>query len=145
MSDAKSNYFEEAFMKLVFHATSIATLAQDSSGGGATDLVLALHTADPGETGTQDASEANYTGYARLKVARTTAAWTVTTLGVVNPTTVLAWPAASGGTNTITHGSLSLSTVAATNILWSGTISPNISVSAGITPQMTSGFTISET
>ena len=41
------------------------------------NLYLALHTADPGEAGGQSTSEADYTGYARVAVAKTSAGWDI--------------------------------------------------------------------
>ena len=145
MTDAKSNYLEGGLVGLIFTATSVLNLAQDSSGGGASDIVVALHTADPGETGTQNTNECAYTSYARTKVARTTLGWVVTTLGVAAPSTNITFPQATGGTETVTHASVSLSTASTADLLYYGTVTPNISVSNGVTPRLTTAFTISET
>jgi hypothetical protein len=147
MTDAKSNYFEGGLAGLVFNATSIASLAQDSSGGGAANLYVALHTASPTDTPTsgQNDNEAAYTSYARVAVERTSSGWTVTTAGVVSPTTNITFPQATGGTETITHFSVSLSSVSNTPILYYGTVTPNISVSNGVTPRLTTATQISET
>ena len=147
MTDAKSNYLEGGLAALIFNATSIANLAQDSSGGGAANLYVALHTADPTDTPSsgQGTSEATYTSYARVAVERTSSGWTVTTAGVASPSTNITFPQATGGSETITHASISLSSVNATEILYYGTVSPNISVSNGVTPRLTTAMTISET
>lgn len=71
-----TNAFEASIIALIFNATAIADLAQDDGSAPATNLYVSLHTADPGETGTQSSSEAAYTGYARIAVARTSGGWT---------------------------------------------------------------------
>lgn len=53
------------------------TIAQNAASP-ATQLYGSLHTADPGDSGSQTTSEVAYTNYARIGVARTTAGWTVT-------------------------------------------------------------------
>jgi hypothetical protein len=108
-----------------------------------TNLFVALHTADPGETGTQATSEATYTSYARVTVARTAGGWTVTT-NSVSPVATISFPACTAGTNTITHFSVGVATSGATKLLYSGTVTPNISVSTGVTPQLATSSTITE-
>src|SRR5574337_1680662 len=75
---SKSNAFENDILKLFFNATAIADLADNDATSPATNLYVSLHTADPGEAGTQATSETAYTGYARVAVARTSGGWTVT-------------------------------------------------------------------
>ncbi len=67
---SKSNATETDLLNLVFKATALPWAA-------ATQLDLHLHTADPGEAGISTTSEATYTGYAAVTVARTGSAWTV--------------------------------------------------------------------
>ena len=144
MTDAKSNYLEGGLVGLIFNGTTIANLAGPAASPS-TSIVLALHTADPGETGTQDSNECTYTSYTRLKTGRNSSEWSCSTLGVANPTTVLSFPQATGGSETATHISISLSTVTTTAILYSGELDPTIAISNGIIPQVTSSFTVSET
>lgn len=74
---SKGNTFEDDMLKLIFNASAIADLAENDASSPATTLTVALHTADPGEGGTQTTNETAYTGYARVAVARTTGGWTV--------------------------------------------------------------------
>ena len=143
MSDAKSNDFETALLGLIFNATSIANLAQDSSGGGATNTILALHTADPTDTGNQSSNECTYTSYTRIPIERTSTGWTVSG-STANLTATASFPQATGGTETATHFSVSLSTVSTADILYYGTVSPNISISNGVTPQLTTATVVTE-
>ncbi len=55
---SKSDTFEADILKLIFNATAIANLADNAATSPFTTLGMALHTADPGETGTQTTSEA---------------------------------------------------------------------------------------
>ena len=142
MSDAKSNDFETALLGLIFNATSIASLAGDATSPTSL-LSVALHTADPTDTGNQGSSECVYTSYARVQVARNSSGWTVSG-STVQPSTTISFPQATGGSETATHFSVGMSTVTTSNILYMGTISPNISISNGVTPQLTTATVITE-
>src|SRR3954462_6777618 len=75
-----SNTFESDVLLLLLNNTNIANLGDAVGVRGSTaagSVFVALHTADPGETGTQATSEATYTGYARVAVARSGAGWTI--------------------------------------------------------------------
>lgn len=139
----KSDTFENDWLKLVFNATAIANLADNAATSPLTNLFVALHTADPGDAGTQSTSEATYTGYSRVSVARTSGGWTVTG-NSVSPVAAISFGACTAGTNTITHFSVGVASTGATKILYAGAITPNISVSAGVTPQLTTASTITE-
>ena len=72
---SKGDTFENDLLKLIFNATAIANLADNAATSPLTNLSVALHTADPGEGGTQATNETAYTGYARVSVARTSGGW----------------------------------------------------------------------
>lgn len=140
---SKSDTFENDWLKLIFNATAIANIADNAATSPLTNLYVALHTADPGETGTQSTSEAAYTSYARVAVARTSGGWTVTG-NSVSPAANIDFPACTGGTATITYFSVGVASSGATKILYSGAVSPSISVSTGVTPRLTTASTITE-
>lgn len=140
---SKSNTFESDVLKLIFNATAIANIADNAASSPLTNLSVALHTADPGEAGTQTTSEAAYTSYARVSVARTSGGWTETS-GSVSPVATIAFPAGSGGSGTVTHFSVGPTGGGATKILYSGTVTANIVTGSGITPQLTTASTITE-
>ncbi|MFZ5669132.1 MAG: phage tail fiber protein [Pseudomonadota bacterium] len=104
---------------------------------------MSLHTADPGEAGDQTTSEATYTSYARVAVARTTGGWTVNN-NSVSPVADISFPAATGGSNTITHFGVGTASSGAGKLLYSGAVSPTLAVSTGITPKLTTASTITE-
>ena len=140
---SKGNTFENDWLKLVFNATAIANIADNAASSPLTNLFVAAHTADPGEAGDQTTSECTYTSYARVSVARSGAGWTVTA-NSVSPAAAISFPACTGGTNTITHFSVGVATSGASKILYRGTVTPNISVSTGVTPQLTTASTVTE-
>jgi len=136
-----SNTTETAILALIFNATAWANYADNAAGTPQTNVHVALHTGDPGEAGTMSTSEAAYTSYARVNVARTSGGWTVSG-GSVSPVANIDFPAASGGSETETHFSTGKTGGGATAILWSGTVTPNIAVSTGVTPRLTTATTI---
>lgn len=97
-----------------------------------------MHTADPGEAGSQTTSEATYTGYARVDVARTAGGWTISGANVSNAAAVT-FGACTAGTNTITHFGIGSDLSGAGNLFLKGTVTPNLAVSAGITPSFAIG------
>jgi hypothetical protein len=141
---SKSSTFRNDWLKLVFNATAIANIADNASASPLTNLFVSAHTADPGAGGTQTTSECAYTSYARATVARTSGAWTVTA-NSVSPVADIPWPAATGGTETITHWAVGVAVSGSSKILYSGTVTPNISVASGVTPKLTTASTVTET
>jgi hypothetical protein len=140
----KSTTTSNNILKLIFNATAWANVADNAATSPLTNLFVALHTADPGAGGTQSTSETTYTSYARATVARTTGGWTDSSAASTSPVATISLPAATGGTATITHFSVGVASSGATAILYSGTVTPNISVTTGVTPQLSTGSTITE-
>ena len=136
-----SDTTETAIMALIFNATAWANYADNAAGTPQTNVAVALHTADPGDGGTQSTSEVTYTSYARVSVARTSGGWTVTG-GSVSPVAAITFPAGTGGSGTVTFFSAGKTGGGATAILWSGTVTPNIVTGNGITPQLTTATTV---
>ena len=140
---SKGNTFENDLLLLIFNTTTIANIADNAGTSPLTNLYVSLHTADPGEAGVQNTSEATYTSYARVAVARTSGGWTVTA-NSVSPAADIDFPAATGGTNTITYFGVGVASSGATKLLYSGAVSPSISVSDGVTPRLTTDSAITE-
>lgn len=140
---SKGNTFENDWLLLIFNATAIANIADNASSSPLTNLFVGLHTSDPGETGNQTTNEADYTSYTRVTVARTSGGWTVTD-NSCSPTANIDFPAATGGTNTATYFSVGTAFSSTGKILYSGTVTPNISISSGVTPRLTTATTITE-
>ena len=107
------------------------------SGGNAwsadANFYISLHTGDPGEAGDQTTSEASYTSYARIAVSRTTG-FSVSANVAFNPAAIV-FPAATGGSNSLTHFGVGTSATGAGRLLFSGALTAALAVSNGITPQ----------
>lgn len=138
---SKGDTFENDLLKLIFNATAIANIADNAASSPLTNLYVALHTADPGEAGSQTTSEVAYTSYARVAVARTSGGWTVTT-NSVSPAANIDFPAGTGGSGTVTHFSVGKTASGSTDIFFSGTVTPNIVTGNGVTPRLTTATAI---
>lgn len=136
-----SDVLETALLKLLFNNTSLANMG-DATGivGSSTNgsFYVSLHTADPGEAGNQTTSEATYTSYARVAVARTTAGWSVSGNTVSNAAAIN-FPTCTGGSSTITHFGIGNSAVGTGNLQFSGALSSSLAVSNNITPSFAIG------
>jgi hypothetical protein len=136
---SKSNSWENALLLLLFNNTNAANIGDATGLRGSTvagSLYLSLHTADPGEAGDQTTSEAAYTSYARIAVARSGSGFTVSG-NSVNLTSAVNFPAGTGGSGTVTHFGIGTALSGAGVLLYSGTVTPNIVTGNGVTPQLT--------
>jgi hypothetical protein len=143
MTDAKTNAFENSLLRLIFNAITIANVADNAGAAPLTSLQVTLHTATPSEGGTQLTSEAAYGNYNRVAVSRTTTGWTVTG-NSVSPAANIDFNQATSGSETITHFGVGSATSGAGALYYYGTVTPNIVVSAGVTPRLTTASTITE-
>jgi len=138
---SKSNTFENDLLNLVFNNTDI-TLIGDAAGlqnsATAGSLYVSLHTADPGEAGTQATSETAYTNYVRVAVARSGAGWTVTGNAVSNTATITFATCGVTGA-TLTYFGVGTDSSGAGKLLYSGALSSPLAVSSGIQPQFAAG------
>ncbi len=136
-----TNAFETALLTLYFNNTAHANVG-DASGlqpsGGAGSFYISLHTGDPGETGNQTTSEADYGSYARVAVARSGAGWTISGNNVSNAAAVT-FPAASSGSNTITQFGIGSASSSTGNLFFKGALSASRAISSGITPSFAIG------
>ena len=147
----KSDVLEYALLRFVFNA--VATDFTLGATAGSTSLWLGLFTADPGEAGSTTV-EGGYTDYTRVKTDRSSASstgWSVTSgtsaaLPVASPVTTLSFPQNSAtSTGTFTHAAVYTSSdVGTSGMLYFGAITPNVNFSQNVTPQLTSGSSITE-
>jgi hypothetical protein len=128
-------------LELIFTNTNYANVG-DATGlrGSSTAGVfyISLHTANPHETGSQSTTEAAYTSYARVSVARASAQWTVAS-GVADNDAAITFPAATGGSETETHFGIGSDTSGAGNLFLWGALNSSLAVSNGITPSFAAG------
>lgn len=139
----KSDYLENGLLLLIFNATDFGDIADNDATAPLTNLYVSLHTGDPTDSGDQTSNECAYTSYARVEIARTSGGWTVTN-NSVSPASTISFPQATGGSEEATHWAVGTDTSGAGNLLYAGAISPNISISSGVTPQLTTSTAITE-
>lgn len=139
-----TNTFENSLLAHIFTNNDIANVG-DATGlrgsSSAGSLYLSLHTSDPGEAGDQTTNETSYTSYARVAVARSGSGFTVSG-NSVSPASTVSFPACTGSTATITHFGIGTAASGAGVLLFKGAVSPNISVSTGVTPQLTTSTAV---
>lgn len=140
---SKTNAWETALLQLLFNATAVANVADNAASSPLTNLYVSLHTGDPGEAGSQTTNECAYTSYARVAVARSGSGWTVSG-NSVSPAASIDFPEATGGTETATHFGVGSLSSGAGVLYYKGAISPNIAVSTGVTPRLTTASAITE-
>ena len=131
-----TNAFETAILNLVFANANAANIGDATGLRGSTtagSFFISLHTADPGETGSQTTSEATYTGYARIAVARSGSGWTVSGNSATNAA-ITTFGACTGGTNTITHFGIGSDLSGTGNLFFKGALTASLAVSSGVTP-----------
>jgi hypothetical protein len=140
---SKSNFAENAWLALLFHASAIAGIADNAASSPLTNLFVALHTADPGETGFQTTNEIAYTGYARVWVPRNNSGWLISG-NTVQANSPVTFPVGlPGSTPTATHFSVGATPSGLGQIYYSGTISPSLTCGDGVIPELPS-VTITE-
>lgn len=141
---SKGNTFENDWLRLIFNATAIANIADNAAVSPLTNLYVSLHTADPGEAGDQTTNETAYTGYARVAVARTTGGWTVTANSVSPVANIDFGECTASPGAAITHCAVGTALSGAGKILYSGTVTPNITMAVGYIPRLKTTSTITE-
>jgi hypothetical protein len=136
-----SDDLENGLMLLLFNNTALAEIG-DASGlqpsAAAGSLYCSLHTGDPGEAGDQTTNECTYTSYARVAVDRDGSHWTVTANKAENAAEV-AFPEATGGSESATHFGIGTASSGAGKLLFSGALGSPLAISSGITPTYAAG------
>jgi hypothetical protein len=136
-----TNVFENGLLSLIFENANYANVG-DATGlrGSSTAGVfyISVHTANPNETGTQATSEAAYTSYARVSVARSTSGWTVAS-GVADNDGAINFPQATGGSESETHFGIGSDSSGTGNLFLWGALTSSLAVSSGITPSFAAG------
>lgn len=129
---SKGNTTENDLLQLFFNSVAL-------SWNAVSTLYVSLHTADPGEAGSQTTSEATYTSYARVGVTRSgTSGWTVSGSSASNAA-LLQFPQCTGGSNVLTYVAIGTAISGAGQILYSGALNSSLTVSNLIQPQFSIG------
>ena len=144
---SKSNAWETGILGLLFNATPIANVADDAGTSPLTNLYVALHTAQPSESGDQTSNETAYTGYARFASTRDTNASTGWAVSGNSVSPQADWDfgecTASPGAP-LTHMSVGSTASGAGVMFYWGSLSPNITVATGVIPRLKNTSTITE-
>ena len=130
-------------LKLLLQAVAIANVADNAASSPITNTYASLHTADPAN-GNQSASETSYTGYVRQAIARSAGGWAVSS-NVANPVANIVFAVSTSGTPTITHFGVGKTSSGATDLWFSGTVTPNITVSLSVAQTLTNASSITLT
>ena len=143
---SKSNALETAFLEHLFQNANIANVGDATGLRGSTtagSLYFSLHTADPGEAGSQTTSEVTYTSYGRVAKGRNGTDFTVSG-NAVSVAADVVFPAGTGGSGTATHWGLGTASSGAGVLLYKGAISPSIVTGNGVTPTLQAGTVVTE-
>lgn len=119
-----TNAFETGILTLIFNNSNYANVGDATGLRGSTtagSFYISLHTADPGEAGSQTTSETSYTGYARVAVARSGAGFTVSGNTVSNTATIT-FGACSAGSATLSHFGIGSDVSGAGNLFFKGVL-----------------------
>lgn len=130
---SKSNYLENALLALIYNATAITSIARDAASP-ITNIKMALHSADPGEGGSQTTSALSYTGYAQKDVPRSGSGFTVSGNQVVNAAEI-AFAICTAGSGTASYWSFG----DGTNIFHSGAFTTPLVIGVGVIPTVAAG------
>ena len=143
---AKGSTYEGDLLKLGLCGLPISSWAATA---GTTVLWCALHDADPSSGTGQNQSEISLTGYARVAKDRSTGSSGFTVSGsgpaTASPNATISFPQlTSTSTDTATFWSVGHSSSGTGKIYYSGAISPTLTLGANVTPQITTGSSITE-
>lgn len=146
VTNAIGDTTENNIMKLIFNATAWTGIAQNNASPDAS-ISIGLSTADPTDSGTMSSNEVNttqYQNYVRATKSRATGAggWTVTA-NSVSPFDTIAFAAGGAASTGVTATHFTVGRAGASaEMFWRGDISPTIACGNGVTPQLTTGTTI---
>lgn len=148
--DGANANWETGMLTLLFNntvTTDVGYIGGSSIAASGTpgSLYISLHTADPGNGGSQTTSEVTtgaYAGYARVAVARSTGGWTVSGSNpaqAANAATVT-FPLCTGGSGaTVTYVGIGVDNGAHNILLYSAQLTSSLAVSNNITPSFAIG------
>lgn len=135
-----TNSLETSLLGLIFTATGITSIADNTATSPATNLYISLHTSNPGEAGGQDTGETTYTGYTRLAVARSASGWTVTGGSVTNDADVTFPQCTASPGSAITHVGIGLASTGAGTLLLTAALDDSVTMAVGTVPIFSAGL-----
>jgi len=140
MAGSKKNTFETDLLELIFNNTTLGGIGDTTGLVGSTaagSLYIALFTAAPSDSA--QGTECNYTGYARVAVARTSGGWTVAS-GNAQNTAAITFGQCTAGTNTaLAFAICKAGTAGVDDAIYWGDLTSSLAISSGITPEFAIG------
>lgn len=138
MASGKSNDYSQQSLDHVFLNSAITNVGDATGlvGGVVGNLYVALSTGTLDATHKQNQTEAAYSNYTRVAVARTGAGWSRTGQVMGNAAAVT-FPQSGNGPETETDFSIGKEVSGATDILYWGALTAPLIVNAGVTPEFT--------
>lgn len=133
MASGKGNTHSQKWEDLVFTAAAWANVADNAATSPLTNLYCVLSTGTLSATSTGTTTEAAYTSYARVAVARTGSGWHRTNQTMSN-VAAISFPAATGGSETETYAQVNMASSGTGTLLYFGALTSSLAVSSGITP-----------
>lgn len=134
-----TNSLETSLLALLFNGTAIANIADNAASAPHTAYYVSLHTADPGEAGSQNTSEVAYTGYSRISVNRNSGGWTVSGDTASNTAQITFGQCTASPGSDITHVGLGTGSSGAGTLLLRATLTSPIAMQVGATPLFSAG------
>ena len=146
MAGEKTTSYANGLLLAIFNGdftgAAISSLLANA-GSPLTVLYLSMHSADPTASGNQSSNEVSYTDYIRASVSRTSSGFTVSG-NAVTLTSAVNFAKCTGGTATASYFGIGTDVSGNGHLLYAGPITPSILISNQVTPELTSGTTITE-
>lgn len=143
---SKSNSYELDYLESIFYGT-VAGISGLVLSGTATKFWVSLHTVTDLETGAQNTNEADYGGYGRVVIDRTSGSWVITTgaAPAASPLTAITFATSTLSGSTLQAFAVGTLSAGAGYVYYWGNLSSSIAMNtSGISPILTTGSTISE-
>ncbi len=139
MATAFGNTAESDLLKLLFQNTAWANVG---NAGGllpssvAGSFYISLSTGTLSGSSTQSTTEAAYTSYARVAIARSSVGWTITGSAptIAENAAACTFPACTGGSETETYAVIGRDSSSTGEVILYGALTASLAVSSGITP-----------
>lgn len=139
MSGGMSSTAESDALKLFFQNTNWANVGDATGLRGSTtagSFYAELSTGTLTASSTQSTTEAVYTSYARVAIARSSGGWTITGSAptIAENAAAVTFPACTGGSETETYASIGRDSSSTGEVIGWGPLTASLAVSSGITP-----------
>ena len=145
---ATADTWAAGLLNLTFLNTAFTGLG-DAGGllpsATAGSIYISLHTADPTAAGNQTSSEATFTNYARVAVARSGSGWSLSSTTMSN-VAAITFPTCGVTSNTVTYFGIGTASAGAGKLMYSGQLTTAKTIANGDTASFAIGaLTVAQT